>query len=175
MTNINLLPKSLGPKGSILKLANFSQKAAVVMTAIFFIFGLFIGGYLFFLNREIKNSQSRQETLKATIKNLEQTEQKLFLLKDRIAKIKLFYSLADSQTDFQDVGSLLAGNPSVLATKVAVTPGKVTLNGMAQGSQTFGDFLGVLVLSPNYKSINLSSFSFSPEVGYSFGFDLTTK
>lgn len=175
MTNINLLPKSLGPKGSILKLANFSKKAAVIVAAVFFVFGLLIGGYLFFLNREIKSSQGRQETLKATIKNLEQTEQKLFLLKDRIAKIKIFYNLEDSQTDLQSLGGLLAGSPSILVTKVTVIPGKITLDGTAQNSQAFGDFLGLLVLSPVYKTIDLLNFSFGPDVGYSFGFDLSTK
>ena len=92
MANINLLPTELKPKGQILKASKLLKKVSLVALLVFIVFAVLVFGSLIFLSTSIKSSQSNQEDLKSKVKALEQTEQRLVLVKDRLKKIAKVFS-----------------------------------------------------------------------------------
>ena len=88
---INLLPTDLGPASAASKLAKNINKITLAIGILFLVMGAAGAGILIFRSIEIRSLTTKQDQLKANIKSLEATEQKLFLLKDRTQKIKTIF------------------------------------------------------------------------------------
>src|SRR4030042_2652884 len=88
MAAINLLPKDLLPSAGLIKTAKLLKNLLTLGFGIFTI--VLVGLVAFFVLNSIslRSSTARQEELKNSIKALEQTEQGLVLVKDRLTKVK---------------------------------------------------------------------------------------
>ena len=86
MPDVNLLPTQLPQDRGKLKIAENLKKISLV-TGILFAMASVLGIILIiFLSSEVRTSLTRQQDLKQKISALEATEQRLFLIKDRIDK-----------------------------------------------------------------------------------------
>jgi hypothetical protein len=176
MTNINLLPSDLGPKASVLKIAALVKKVETAALAIFCIFILLTVGYVYYLNAQLTKSNAKQAALQTSIKSLEQTEQKLFLVKDRLAKIRSVQADAGVDQEFADIGKNLIGNVGgVTFKRIDTAPGKAEIVGSAQTSAQLGTFLDLVLTNPLYKKVQLTAFSYIPASGYSFGLEVAVQ
>ena len=175
MAKINLLPSDLGPKASILKLANLGKKVAVIISVSFLVFGILLVGYIVFLNVELRNSNNRQANLKNSITSLQATEQSLFLLKERIGKIRILMTKEPEDTVFGSTNSALFNVPGVTFTHILVSADKTTVAGNSQSTSGLSSFFAGVLASETYKTIKLTTFSFNPKLGYVFGLELNTK
>lgn len=176
MANVNLLPPDLGPKASVLRISVLLKKLVTVALFVFCFFSVLTIGYIYFLNFQVKKSNLNQEALKTSIKSLEQTEQKLFLIKDRLAKIKNLLVLETTVKEVENANQILIDSGfGVELTGVEVFPGKVSLTGNVNSSVVLGDFMDKLLHNYSYKTLKLTAFSYNPKLGYSFGFDILTK
>ncbi len=172
---INLLPPDLGANASVLKLLNLAKKAAVVIGLMFFIFGTLFIGYIVFLRIQIQTSAKKAESLKSSITALKGTEQSLYLLKERIGKIK---SLLVKETDEQPLTSssnILLNHPGVTLTQVVASLGKINISAGSQKTGDLNNFFENILSNNNYKSIKLMSFSYNPKSGYLFSLELNLK
>ncbi len=175
MAKINLLPPDLGPNASVLKLLNLTKKISAIIGLVFIIFGILFAGYIFFLQTEIKSSIKRSDNLKSSITTLNKTEQGLYLLKDRVGKIK---SLLTKETQDESlIGSkdLLLGSAGISFSKVETSQGKITISASSLTSGLLSDFFETVIADIDYKSINLTSFSFNSKTGYVFDLDINLK
>ena len=85
---INLLPTDLSPKGPVIKLAKSLKNIAIAGFVVFIISLVSLIVFLLFISTNLSSSTARQEQLKTSIKSLEQTEQRLVMVKDRLKYTK---------------------------------------------------------------------------------------
>ena len=86
MSDINLLPFDLKPKESFLKISKVLKKFSLALFFLTFVALLISIGTILFLLYQVKNSKDKQQELTQNIRSLNQSEQQLIFLKDRIKK-----------------------------------------------------------------------------------------
>lgn len=175
MVNINLLPSDLGPKASAIRIAKLIKKFFVALISLFLIYAFFVIALIIVLKVQVASSNSRQEQLKTSILSLEKTEQSLFLLKDRIGKIKTVFASSSSENNLGGVGKILNNSSGVLMSDVKILPGKVNLTVMSVSAAPLGDFLEKIVTGNDYQTVKVKSLSFNPSSGYLVSLELTQK
>ena len=172
MVGINLLPQDLKPKGYVVTVAKTLRKVALV-ALVFFIFGgsILFGVFIFF-NQRIRSSESKQEEVKTEIKAQEKTEQRLILLKDRIDKISNVQGISNANSKvsvLDEVHQLFT--EGITPKEVNLKDDEALVKVYASSLTNLSNFITQITHSGRFKTINLISFEFSPEFGYSAEFD----
>ena len=175
MAKINLLPPDLGPSASVLKFLNLAKKITVVIGLTFFIFGSLLVGYIVFLRIEIKASVKRTEELKSSITNLKLTEQSLYLLKERVGKIKSLLAQKTQEQSLTSSSGILLNHPGVTLIQATVSQDKISISADSQKIADLNSFFESILPDNNYKNIGLTSFSYNPKTGYIFSLELYMK
>lgn len=165
--NLNLLPQDLAVKGGVVKVVNIFDKLIMTALAAFLIFALGLVAFFIASSLELKNLNSSVENLKAQLAALSVTEQRVVLLKDRLAKIKSLGSYTSSDKDVENLIFLLGDLPSnSLLGNVSVEPGKIDFSLGFSDSESLGKFLGGLSENKKYKNVLISSLGFNPVSGH---------
>jgi|SRR5581483_661824 len=167
MSEINLLPQDLSPARQGLRLAAFLKKVSYIILGIFLFAGTLGVIYVVYLRVQINFSVSRQQTLTKNISDLETTEQKLFLTKDRTSKLKTI--LADTKKDnsYNDIKKILANLPGdVIPYSLEIDSNRTQFAVLSRNSVSMAEFLNSIVVSGEYKKLTLVSFVFTPDRGY---------
>lgn len=171
MSAINLLPKELTAKGSVIKISKTLKRASVVGLSILIVAAVLITALFFLLSYQNRQTVSRQEELKQSIGVLEQTEQRLILVKDRLDKAELVLG-ADAATrsveQLDDLNSILPEGVSLSAATIENGVSKITIFG--NSSKVVAEFFSKLLTSDIYSQIELESFAYNPLKGYSVEF-----
>jgi len=98
------------------------------------------------LNRSLSGTKQRQESLKTSIKALEQTEQRLVLVKDRLDKAESVISLANTSEEELALQQILSLIPDgVVFLKSSLSTEAIEVEVRAQDSITLSRLLSVLV------------------------------
>jgi len=172
MARINLLPIDLTPKKSILRLAGALTKLSYMGIAIFIISVLTISGLYIINLTKINSIKKEEEVLINSVREYEQTEQQVVLAKDRMGKIDQIWEKNTAQNHidvFQKLLSSITGG--VTLKSIEITGSKTTISIDTNSSSSVSSFLGTLVSSNLYKSIQLTNFSFNPNYGYRIVFE----
>lgn len=176
MASINLLPTQFVLKGKDKVLIEGIKKFAFIGFLILTIVALTLGGYLVYLSVRIRSSIGNEETLKSEVTSLQQTEQGLFLIKDRISKIKTVYAKDSADSQITILTGFFQGNPGdYRILEIQVTSQRVNLSLAFPSSSSFGSFYKALVEARLFPNITLKSFSFNPSLGYVAAFELSQK
>jgi hypothetical protein len=166
---INLLPQDIKPKVSILKLSK-KLKRFILFGFMFFVFlASTVVGTLFILSNNLKRSIARQVAAKTEIKNLEATEQKLFLIRDRLDKIKQITAVKTAQDQINILEDALNQTKAIdgvdfSGAELQQTVAKVSIN--AGSSIALSNFLYNLYGNEDYKRINLLALKYNVDLGY---------
>lgn len=166
MADINLLPQELKPKGSVVKLAKLLKKLVVGGTVTLFIaVGLLVALY-FILSRRVSVLKENNTVIVREITALEKTEQRLFLVKDRLSKIDSVGKAANAY-DETDLLIDLTDEfpPGITPSAVEITTESVTISVVADGSRSIANFLALLI-AKDYEKIVMNFLSFDPLQGY---------
>jgi hypothetical protein len=167
MKDLNLLPIDLSPSRGSFKLANSLKKLILTVSGIFIVAAILGGGVIFFLSNQVQNSVTRQNALKQKVQSLEVTEQKLFLIKDRLAKIQTAQAAQNAEIPFEPISKIFANLPAnVTVSSVNVNPSLTEFAVVSKDSIGMASFLNLIVTSGVYKNLNLKDFLFSPDTGY---------
>lgn len=167
MSEINLLPLDLSSKRQSFRLALLIRRLSLFFLGGFLLLGTLAVVYIVYLRVQINSSQNNQKVLSQNITNLEATEQKLFLTKDRISKIKIILGNPDRFTPFQGINNILGSLPAdVSPYSVQINGNKSEFSVLSKSSLGMATFLNSLVVNGQFKNLKLTSFVFSPERGY---------
>ena len=167
MATINLLPQELKPKGYVVKLTLRLKKIATSMAIIFFVLVVFLGGAILILTLSMRSSIQRQESLKAEIKLLEDTEQRLVLIRDRLNKVDLILSEKDANeavSILKDVNGILPQESSI--SEARLMPDGLDLTLTTTTSSSLTQIFANLVSFPDIKKIELVRMEYSQVGGY---------
>lgn len=170
MADINLLPKDIAPKGPVNKVANTLKKIAIYASVALVVFLAGAGGYIFYIQSQIRNTLSSQERLEESIKSLEQTEQRVVLLKDRIKRANsvLAEDTATPALDSFEELSLVSPQSATLA-EAEITTETTEVSYVVTTSSDLAQLMAALYSVEGYEKIELTSFGFSPSSGYLVG------
>ena len=173
MATINLLPQELRPKGMVLKASLTLKKVARFSVVIFLVFAMVLTGVFFVLSSQVKQSTDEQEGLKIQMKALEETEQRLFLLKDRLGKVEGAMSVNSAKEEIEVFEDVLGMNRNgVEFGQVTIEKDKVNISMSIENADSITGFFNELVEKGNFKTIKLLSLQSNTEKGYSMELSL---
>lgn len=168
MPEINLLPIDLSQKSETSLAANSVKKIILVLSSIFLV--LIVLGIILivFLTNQVNASTLRATNLKAEIQKLETVEQKLILVKDRIAKIKEAQGEINTETSLETLNPIMSNLPAnVTLDSISIeNDGAIEFAVISRDSLGMATYMNSLVSSGIYKELSLSDFVFAPETGY---------
>jgi len=171
---INLLPTDLSPKGPVIKLAKSLKNIAIAGFVVFIISLVSLIVFLLFISTNLSSSTARQEQLKTSIKSLEQTEQRLVMVKDRLKYTKQVLGKANAADDLEQLKALLLSLPeSASVSQVDIAKDKVELTMLVTDSSGVSQSLATLMAAGLYEKIILLSFGFNPNTGYFINLELS--
>jgi hypothetical protein len=167
MPAINLLPTDLSPKSSVARASQIIKNIGIVSLVVVVISAIGLIGFFVFISFQLRSSNTRQEQLKANIKSLEQTEQRLVLTKDRIKNANKVLAKETAAGALEDLTSLFSNLPEGVQIREAqISAEKTEMSLIATSSFGLGQSLASILATDYYKSIKLSSFAFNANVGY---------
>lgn len=175
MVQINLLPEELKPNRYIVRISSKIKKASMLFALVFIVISaIAIGAYLV-LNNRFKVANSRQERLKSELQALQQTQQKLVLLQDRIGKIDKVLSELSINEEVLATEAVLAVSRDVADLHEAtLTSENATYRMTIDTSSNMTRLFAGLIAEGEYKSIRLEGMTYKPGIGYQIEF-ITTK
>lgn len=167
MRDINLLPVDLSPSRKVYKLAAVVKRVDMILLAVFLVVLVLGIGLVEYFKSQINSSVARQQVLTTNIQNLQSTEQKVFLIKDRVEKIQTVFNMPDRVAEFENINTVLNNLPdNVSVYSVAIDSSRTEFSVLSQDSLSMARFLDSLVASGYYKNFTLNGFVFSPDRGY---------
>lgn len=175
MGDINLLPTELAPKGSFLRIVSMIKKLTVVMLVLMVMFLVSSAGYIFYLNTQIGNLEKSAVAIKDSIAKLEQSEQKLFLLKDRVGKIALILQRQGEDRQPTNLETLLGVTTEVTYSNLKVTPTISVVTVTSTTSLGLAHFLENLLTKPEYHQVKLLAINFDELKGYVLDLEVSEK
>ena len=176
MASINLLPTNLLPNPSVLKLAELLKSLVTVFLALFVVVAAGISGYFLINSFTLDASLKSQDILKKSIQSMEQTEQSLLLVKDRLAKLKEIYANPSVKPDILALSKML----TVLPADASLTEADMGNNSLdttftVNNSLSLTQLMAVLIVQNTYPRVDLLSFSFNPTSGYVVSLNFINK
>lgn len=175
-TAINLLPAELVPKGILTRVGNTLSSLVIAGFVVFFVFGLGEIALIIINSFQIGNLTNRQNQLRENIKSLEQTEQRLILVSDRVDKAKIIYEGESVGKAIDNLFKLILSFPGGVTLSAVETDSKKTsLSINSTDSTPLAQFMSGLVSGNFFENIRLSSFTFNPSTGYLVTFDVSNQ
>lgn len=173
---LNLLPENLQVSKGVSKVIKVSKPLSIVSAVIFMIFSLALGAYFIFSKITLDKSQKEVDQLKAQIKAMEDSEQQLILLKDRLAKISTIKNTPNALKNIMNFDSVLANiSPNSVIDEVNITSDKVNTSYKLTSNADFTTFINNLKNTEFFNYVDLLSTNFNPNDGYLVDFSLENK
>lgn len=174
MPSINLLPRDLAPKASVVKASGAIRKLTTLgVIALLVSLSISIGLFLIFSNK-LKTSTARKEQLEQNIKALQATEQKLVLIKDRLTLASDVLARPSGADGAKAIQELVGIFPEGVATKsIEIKPDLTLASFQTQDSLVLTQMMATLVSSGIYKKVDLVGINFIPATGFTASFGLT--
>jgi hypothetical protein len=167
MAGINLLPQELKPKAGVLKLSKTLNKLALVSVGVLLSTTIVLIGSFIFFSQQSNASVERQENLQSEIRALEQTEQRLILVKDRLSKINKILSSGSVASQIELLKKVLAIMPSeVLLQDLEITDENVRIEVSSGSLSGIGQFFLKILQVQDFRKVNVDGFSFRNISGY---------
>jgi len=169
---INLLPEEYGDRSksrvSSLLVSRINKILAIVAAVLL----ILIGAVFVYENILLRRELDRNKFLKQDIVAREDSEQKLILVKDRLEKINEVYNY-ETKVDVQKVLTIINKLPvDVNVTGINISEKTLKLSLVASNSLVFAKTLGATLSKEIFETVDLTSFSFQPDIGYVITLDL---
>lgn len=166
--NLNLLPPELTVSKSLGNLLKTLRAINVIAIAAFLIFGAGMAAFFVISSISLTGIKNNIASLEAQVKTQAQSEQRMVLLKDRIAKITSAKKVPNSVPNLASVPPLLAGlSPGTTITQLQINATNVELAVNITSNTDLSAFLSTVKGSTFFKTVNLTAFSLGPTTGYS--------
>ncbi len=168
MSGINLLPQESKPKGYAVNATKTLKKFSIFSIIFLLLTITVITTVNLFYGVQTRTLSSKEESLKKEIKALEDTEQKLVLIKNRLNGISSIMSESNSKKQIEMFQRIIEQNPadvSILGAKLENE--KFVINVGTDDSKKITNFYRLLA-SLNFDSVELDSFTYDVR-GYRLG------
>lgn len=166
-SSINLLSSEFAPNKRIVKTSRLIKIGAIIGLVILGVAIVMMGSVFIYDNRQIVNSENKQDELKASIVSMAAEEQTYVLAKDRASKAKQVYESNNAFGDVDKIDSMFTGLPEGsyfgnINTKYNESEVEARIDNLSSMLQ----FFGYIANQNYYSNLKLFSFDYNPEVGY---------
>jgi hypothetical protein len=168
---VNLLPKELKPKKQIVRISKVLTNISLISLLVFIISAITVTAIYFVVSGRLTSSKESHEDLITQIKALEETEQKIVLIKDRLEKVsntKAQASAGDQVDVLEDVLGISDGIADISGS--SLSEDNVVMPISVDGSLNLTRFLSGILVTGGFKRIEMTSFDLNSEVGYEMEF-----
>lgn len=170
---VNLLPKELKPRKYIVKISKVLTNVALIALLVFVISAAVITGVFIIISNRLSSSQEKHEELIIQIKALQETEQKIVLIKDRLEKVNKMKSKASASEKVDVLDDVIRiSEGSAIVNAATLSDKKANVLVIVDGSLSLTKFLSGILISGGFEEIEMLSFEFKKDEGYEieFGF-----
>jgi len=165
---LNLLPPELMVSKSLGSTLKTIRALGIIAISLFVIMALGMTAFFVISRITLVNLNSKVEALKTNIKAQETSEQQVFLLKDRLAKLEILENNATAVVNLSSIEPFIARiSPPSTLTQLVISPTAIDISANIQTNSVLTNFLDSLRSSKAFKSVVLSSISLNPIIGYS--------
>ncbi|QQG47262.1 MAG: hypothetical protein HY044_04005 [Candidatus Woesebacteria bacterium] len=166
--NINLLPNDLNKSSGVGFVSMLFKRVSIILVVILFISVAFGVVFVIIQTRNLDNINKKNNELTSQIQKLNQTEQRLFLVKDRISKIETVLGDKTSEESIGHLDQTVSSMSSDLAFKsVKISGPATTLTLGASNSKIIDQFLNFLANgSSAYTQVLLKNLGYNADLGY---------
>lgn len=169
MSDINLLPQELKPRTYAINLSKTLRKVALYFLVVFLIILMLLGATYIALNIRQGSVLKSQQALETQVKNLQETEQKLILIQDRLRKIDTILGSQNNAPGIDSVDTIIKNLPeNVVVRNVEINGGAATVGIVTDSSDNLSRFFSVLS-NLQFSQVLLASFLYDQELGYRIG------
>lgn len=173
---VNLLPQDLSIPTSLTRTIKIIRAVNVISLAGFILFALGVAVFLVISSFQLQSISAENDQLTSQIKNLQTTEQKLVLLKDRVGKIKLAGGSDTTSPTVGLIGPLLSQLPTnASVNELTLDTKKITTSILFKSSNDVSSFFQKIYSSTSFSLASLTSFGFNPKTGYLVSLSLIGK
>lgn len=171
---VNLLPKELRPRKYIVRISKVLTNISLIALLVFIISAITVTSVYFLISSRLRTTQEKHEELITQIKALEETEQKIVLIKDRLEKVNEMRSkpAASEKIDIlEDVLNISDGIAAVNGSNLTESDANLLIS--VDGSLNLTKLLSGLLIAGGFDRIEMLSFNFNSNHGYlmEFGFE----
>lgn len=165
---INLIPEKRQGASPKTPLSRMLNKISVILVVIFVLLIAAGGGFWFIKNQELEQVTARNQELKNEVLALQQNEESLVLLRDRLDKAQGILADREQYKALQYFIDFVNMFPDgVRISEVSVEQGINKLTLTVSNSQVLSTIVKQLENSTNYSNISLESITYSSLNGYS--------
>ena len=169
MKTINLIPTEMTVPARVVRLVKLLNKISVIGSILLITLIIVTISALIYYNINYKKSVANVEVLKTKIADLEKSEQKLVLAKDKLSKIvyiKSINSVDNELINFQDFKDSMSSSSGTAFTEISIDPIKTETSLVFQNTEELSNTLAMIQKLTKYKSVILSSLGFNLSSGY---------
>lgn len=166
---INLIPAEMAVPARSVRLAKNLNKFSTISVTILLVLLVITISIYFFYNFQYKKVIVNSDLSKAKVIALEKSEQKLFLAKDRISKIKNLKGAKSVYKEMQEVQILsqkISAIPDSTLSEIIINELKTDLIIKSATTASVSEVMKTVSSTDNYKNVVLTSLTFSPVSGY---------
>ncbi len=169
--SVNLLPTNLKPNSGVLKATKIIKKAISLLVVLLVLMALITSGVYFFNRSTINTLNTNSKDLTDRIESLENTEQSIYLLRDRLSKIDRIKSnsgLGQYLDDSKLLASFISNDVVVESLDVSSTSIKFGIS--TDSSAKITDFLTNLQSSNLFTNVRMESLNYNQNLGFTADF-----
>lgn len=166
-STINLLPPELAPKSHIIKVAGILKRIAIAGFLVYVIFVIAILLYLYNLTKKSQESLAALQGLETSVSALQETEQRLILIQNRLSLIDQIVLLPSSNkhiVDFRKMVNTLTSDIEIVTFKIGSKEVKFSTD--FDNSDEMEEFLNFLQGYEPIATLTLDAFRYTPTFGY---------
>lgn len=166
---INLIPHDLAVPLKTTKLGNYLNRISTIGAIVFISIVVILIAGLTYFNFKYKGIVEEVETLKGKILNLENSEQKLVLSKDRLSKISTIRkddAIDTEFSNFEKFYNIMISIPGTTFSDIVMTPKQTDATVKFQDSAALNSAIAAVYTLTDYKGITLTSLGYNQGSGY---------
>lgn len=162
MSDINLLPVEDKPKEYIVSASKSLRRISYMSVSVLIIISIAALLANLYFSLQTKSLASKEDALKKQILVLQETEQKLVLIENRLSGIDKILKEKSTKDQLDKLQRVLDKNPTdVSLVKVELEPEQLIVSVGATDSKSVTSFYRLLS-EPSFNSVDVDSFEYSP-------------
>lgn len=167
---INLLPSNFTEKKGTAVIVRGLKTATIATLSIAILSALGVLSFFLINTFELKGLEDRRAATTSQLQTLQESEQKMVLVKDRLSKIKVVKSAPSAQKSLTNIDPVLTLLPTDASIgEVSMDMSKIDATFVFRDSIALSTFLDNLSESKNFSTVTLTSFGFTAQSGYLVG------
>ncbi len=171
---LNLIPQELLISKSLNGILKTLRALNVILSVAFLIFAVGVGAFFIISKYSLTSVEKTLDQLKTQVLAQQSSEQRLILLKDRLAKISMVHKLPSVLDSITKVNSVIADlSGASLISEMDIGSNKIDLSMTIESNDDLTRLMTNIKNTKLFKTIVLSSFGYSPLSGYVLGVSFT--